>query len=136
MTTRALLLAAALLSTTPVFAQQAAGPSALPMPAEIPAPKDVAYPGTIKLAVDATDTTRGIFRIHETIPVPQGTSDFILLYPQWLPGNHSPSGTINKLAGLVIKAGGKVIPWKRDVVHVFAFHIPVPKGATSIDADF
>ena len=136
MTTRALLLAAALLSTTPVFAQQAAGPSALPMPAEIPAPKDVAYPGTIKLAVDATDTTRGIFRIHETIPVPQGTSDFILLYPQWLAGNHSPSGTINKLAGLVIKAGGKVIPWKRDVVHVFAFHIPVPKGATSIDADF
>jgi predicted metalloprotease with PDZ domain len=135
-TTRALLLAAALLSTTPVFAQQAAGPSALPMPAEIPAPKDVAYPGTIKLAVDATDTTRGIFRIHETIPVPQGTSDFILLYPQWLPGNHSPSGTINKLAGLVIKAGGKVIPWKRDVVHVFAFHVPVPKGATSIDADF
>jgi predicted metalloprotease with PDZ domain len=135
-TTRALLLAAALLSTTPVFAQQAAGPSALPMPAEIPAPKDVAYPGTIKLAVDATDTTRGIFRIHETIPVPPGTSDFILLYPQWLPGNHSPSGTINKLAGLVIKAGGKVIPWKRDVVHVFAFHIPVPKGATSIDADF
>jgi len=106
------------------------------MPAEIPAPKDVAYPGTIKLAVDATDTTRGIFRIHETIPVPQGTSDFILLYPQWLPGNHSPSGTINKLAGLVIKAGGKLIQWKRDPVHVFAFHVPVPKGATSIDADF
>ncbi|MGN6148901.1 MAG: M61 family metallopeptidase [Rhizomicrobium sp.] len=129
----AALVAAAFVSAD---AQQAAGPSPLPMPADIPAPKDIAYPGTIKLAVDATDTTRGIFRIHETIPVPANTSDFILLYPQWLPGNHSPTGTINKLAGLVIKAGGKTIPWKRDPVHVFAFNIPVPKGTTGIDADF
>lgn len=106
------------------------------MPPEIPAPKDVAFPGTIKLAVDATDTTRGIFRIHETIPVPANTRDFILLYPEWLPGNHSPSGTISKLAGLTIHAGGQVIPWKRDVVHVFAFHVPVPKGTSSIDVDF
>jgi predicted metalloprotease with PDZ domain len=135
---RALLLGSIAIAATVIAAdaQEAAGPSALPMPAEIPAPKDIAYPGTIKLSVDATDTTRGIFRIHETIPVPANTSDFILLYPEWLPGNHSASGTINKLAGLVIKAGGQVIPWKRDVVHVFAFHIPVPKGATSIDADF
>src|SRR5690348_7195236 len=81
--TRALLLAAALLSATSAFAQQNAGPSPFPMPPEIPAPKDIAYPGTIKLAVDATDTTRGIFRIHETIPVPANTGDFILLYPQW-----------------------------------------------------
>ena len=109
MKTCALLLAAALLSSTAALAQQAAGPSPLPMPPEIPAPKDIAYPGTIKLAVDATDTTRGIFRIHETIPVPANTNDFILLYPEWLPGNHSPSGPINKLAGLVIKTGGKTI---------------------------
>ncbi|MGN6516075.1 MAG: M61 family metallopeptidase [Rhizomicrobium sp.] len=124
------------LSAVSAVAQTSAGPSPLPMPPEIPAPKDIAYPGTIKLAVDATDITRGIFRIHETIPIPANTGDLILLYPEWLPGNHSPSGTISKLAGLVIKAGGKVIPWKRDVVHVFAFHVPVPKGAASIDADF
>ena len=71
---RPLLLAAAFASVAPAFAQDAAGPSPAPMPPEIPAPKDIAYPGTIKLAVDATDTTRGIFRIHETIPVPTNTS--------------------------------------------------------------
>jgi len=132
---RAVLLAATILSSTAAFAQSA-GPSPAPMPAEIPAPKDVAYPGTIKLAVDATDTTHGIFRVHETIPVPANTGDLILLYPQWLPGNHSPSGPINKVAGLVIKAGGKQIAWTRDPVHVYAFHVPVPKGATAIDVDF
>ena len=26
-----------------------------------------------------------------------------LLYPKWLPGNHSPTGQIEKVAGLVIK---------------------------------
>ncbi|MBS0277550.1 MAG: M61 family metallopeptidase [Proteobacteria bacterium] len=132
---RAVWLAATILSSTAAFAQSA-GPSPVPMPPEIPAPKDVAYPGTIKLAVDATDTTHGIFRVHETIPVPANTNDFILLYPEWLPGNHSASGPINKVAGLVIKAGGKTIAWKRDPVHVYAFHVPVPKGATAIDVDF
>jgi predicted metalloprotease with PDZ domain len=117
------------------FAQAPAGPSPWPMPPAIPAPRDVAYPGTIKLAVDATDLTHGIFRVHETIPVAHA-GDVVLLYPQWLPGNHSPSGTIDKLAGLTIHAGGKVLPWTRDVVNVFAFHVPVPKGAASIDVDF
>ncbi|HWA31147.1 MAG TPA: hypothetical protein VG867_08610, partial [Rhizomicrobium sp.] len=133
-TLRVLLPAAFAAALVSANAQQA-GPSPLPMPPQIPAPKDVAYPGTIKLAVDATETTQAIFRVHETIPVSH-TGDFILLYPQWLPGNHSPSGTIDKLAGLVIHAGGKVVPWKRDVVNVFAFHVPVPDGVKSIDVDF
>ncbi len=117
------------------FAQPAAGPTPLPMPAAIPAPQDVAYPGTIKLSVDATDLARGIFRVHETIPVTHA-GDVVLLYPQWLPGNHSPSGTLDKFAGLAIHAGGAVVPWTRDVVNVFALHTAVPKGAASIDVDF
>src|SRR3954454_1870582 len=76
-------------------------PSQNPRPAAtakidtIPAPRDVAYPGTIQLTVDASDVTRAIFRVHEHVPVP-GTGDFVLLYPKWLPGHHSPSGQIDK----------------------------------------
>ena len=54
-----------------------------------PAPRDVAYPGTVTLAVDATDVTRGIFRVSETLLV-AGPGPLTLLYPEWLPGNHSP----------------------------------------------
>src|ERR1700684_3237717 len=43
-----------------------------PLPHEIAAPKDTPYPGTIRLAVDATDVTRHIFRVQETIPVTGG----------------------------------------------------------------
>src|SRR3954463_1309862 len=57
----------------------------------IPAPRDVAYPGTIQLTIDASDVTRGIFKVSEHVPVP-GPGDFVLLYPEWLPGHHSRSG--------------------------------------------
>jgi predicted metalloprotease with PDZ domain len=116
------------------IAQTSPGPTPVPMPPVIPAPQDIAYPGTIKLSVDATDVTRGIFRVHETIPVHAGA--LTLLYPQWLPGHHSPTGTLDKFAGLVIQAGGKPVPWTRDVVDVFAFHIDVPQGVTALDLDF
>ena len=59
----------------------------------------------------------------------------VLLFPKWLPGNHSPSGQIDKLAGLKIRAGGKAVAWTRDPVDVTAFHIDVPAGAKSLDID-
>ena len=71
---------------------------ATPTPPIAP-PRDTPYPGMLKLAVDATDLPHGIFRVHESVPV-QGPGPIILLYPRWLPGNHSPTGPIDKLAGL------------------------------------
>src|ERR1700679_4274194 len=115
---------------------QTNGPSPFPLPAPIPAPQDKPYPGTIKLSVDATDITRAIFRVHETIPVAQSGGLFTLLYPKWLPGNHGPSGPIDKFAGLEIHAGGTRLVWKRDTVDVYAFHVAVPNGVTAIDVDF
>ena len=101
----------------------------------IPAPRDLAYPGTIRLTVDASDVTRGIFSVREHVPVP-GPGDFVLLYPKWLPGHHSPSGQINKIAGFRPSVNGKELPWARDTLDVYAFHVTVPKGADAIDVDF
>src|SRR3546814_18213946 len=64
----------------------------------IPAAQDIPFPGTMIVAVDATDTERGIFTIQQRIPVNQA-GDLVLLYPKWLPGNHAPSGPINKESG-------------------------------------
>ncbi|HEX5314680.1 MAG TPA: peptidase M61, partial [Gammaproteobacteria bacterium] len=83
---------------------------------------------------DASDTGQGIFRVRETIPVQPG--ELTLLYPKWIPGNHSPSGPIDKLAGLTITAGGKPLAWKRDKYDVYAFRIDVPKGVAKIDLDY
>jgi predicted metalloprotease with PDZ domain len=101
----------------------------------IPAARDVAYPGTIQLTVDASDVTRAIFRIHEHVPVARA-GDFVLLYPQWLPGTHSPSGQINKVAGFRATANGRELRWVRDNLDVYAFHVTVPEGVSAIDVDF
>ena len=105
------------------------------MPPQIVAPRDIPYPGAIRLVVDATDIDRRIFRVQEMIPV-RGGEPLTLLYPQWLPGNHSPSGRVDRLAGLTIKANGSRLEWTRDTVDVFAFHVAVSAGVTSLDVEF
>jgi len=100
----------------------------------VPPPADTAYPGTIRLDVDATDLQRHIFRVHEEIPVAAGP--LTLLYPQWLPGKHAPRGPIDKLAGIKASAGGKALEWKRDPLDVYAFHLDIPQGADTLSLDF
>lgn len=105
------------------------------MPAPIAAPKDTSYLASIRLSVDATDIERHIFNIREIVPVSAGES-IVLLYPQWLPGNHSPSGRVDELAGLMIYANGARVQWMRDPVDVFAFHVNVPAGVKNLDVSF
>ncbi|MBT9330144.1 M61 family metallopeptidase [Paracidobacterium acidisoli] len=90
--------------------------------------------GTISLTVDATQTARRILHSHLVIPVRPGP--LTLYYPKWIPGAHSPSGPISDLTGLRFAADGKTIPWRRDLLDVFAFHVDVPDGATHLDASF
>lgn len=119
----------------PLEADTGAGPMpARPTPA-IAEPRDVPYPGVVQISVDATDTDRRIFKVHETVPV-QGAGDLVLLYPKWLPGTHAPQGPLDRLAGLVVQARGARLEWMRDVVDVHAFHVPVPPGVDSLDVDF
>ncbi|HET7921387.1 MAG TPA: peptidase M61 [Gammaproteobacteria bacterium] len=102
--------------------------------AHIAPPQDVPYPGTLRIHVDASDTAQGIFRVHETIPVRSG--ELTLLFPKWIPGEHSPGGPIDMLAGLKITAGGKVLAWQRDKYDVYAFRVEVPQGVSDIDVNF
>ena len=100
----------------------------------VPPPRDVAYPGTLRLAVDATDIEHRLFRVHESLPVAPGP--LTLLYPKWLPGNHAPTGPIEALAGLVISGGDRPIEWQRDPLDMYAFHVAVPRGITRLEISF
>ncbi|MFM9935819.1 MAG: M61 family metallopeptidase [Novosphingobium sp.] len=111
-------------------------PMAVPIIETIPAAEDKAYPGTIVLNIDASDTTTGAYRVSETIPVVAGTSKLTLLYPKWLPGNHGPEGPIAELVDIRFFAGGQPLTWTRDPVDVYAFHIDVPAGSGEVVAKF
>lgn len=86
------------------------------------------------VTVDATDARRGIFHSHLTIPATPGP--MTLVYPKWIPGEHTPTGPLMQMAGLHFKAGDKELAWTRDKVDMFAFHVDVPQGVNAIDADF
>ena len=119
------------LAAVPATAQ----PVAAPTPQPIAEPRDIPYRGTIALDVDATDVARGIFRVRERLPV-AGAGPITLLYPEWHPGKHDARGAIHLLAGIEIRANGQRVPWRRDPINVYAFHVDVPAGAEALDLEF
>lgn len=125
---------AALSSSGGAFAQDRLPVQAPPTPA-IAVAQDIPYPGVLKLSVDTTDLDRKIFQVRETIPVAKA-GPMTVLYPQWVPGGHSPRNDLDKLAGLVITANGQTLPWTRDPVAVHAFHFDVPAGATQVELSY
>jgi len=128
---------AALSLAHPVQAQAARSmPQASPLPPALPEARDVPYPGTIDLSIDATDVVRGVFRVTQTIPVAPQARELVLLLPSWLPGNHAPRGAINLLADVRFDVDGKPVPWVRDKVAVNAFRLALPEGARQVTARF
>jgi predicted metalloprotease with PDZ domain len=89
--------------------------------------------GTIRLTVDARQAPQKILHAHLQFPVQAGP--LTLYYPKWVPGEHMPDGPIIEMAGLKFSAGGKMIPWRRDLVEMFSFHLDIPQGVTSLDCD-
>ena len=82
------------------------------------------------LAVDATDAPRNILHATVTIPVSSGAQTIV--YPKWMPGNHRPTGPIQNLTGLHFEASGQELPWQRDLVDMWAFHLQVPAGVKEL----
>jgi predicted metalloprotease with PDZ domain len=110
-------------------------PGLLALFAVLAAPVVIAQPReTISLTVDATETQQKLLRARLVLPVNPGP--LTLYFPKWIPGNHGPDGPIASLTGLKFEAGGKTIPWQRDTLDAFTFHLDVPDGATHLDASY
>lgn len=135
--TRIALAAAVLALAAPAISATLSAPVAVPLSRQIPDAADVPYPGgTMKLHIDATDITRGAYRVTQTVPVAPGTKRLTLMLPQWLPGNHGPRGPMAELVDIHFFAGDQKLSWKRDPVEVYAFHIDVPAGAKDVTAKY
>lgn len=93
-----------------------------------------AAPAPMRLDVDATDAPRNLLHAHLQIPAAAGK--LTLFYPEWIPGEHMPSGPVNDVTGLRFLANGQPLDWQRDPVNMFAFHLDVPAGAGTVDVLF
>jgi len=88
----------------------------------------------ITLHVDATDVPQKLLHVEEVLPVHAGP--LTLYYPKWIPGEHGPDGPVSNVTGLKFDAEGKAIPWTRDLLDIWTFHVDVPQGASSLHVSF
>ena len=85
----------------------------------------------ISLRVDTTDLGRKLIHSEMEIPVTPGA--LTLVFPKWIPGEHTPSGPLNNVVWMKFSAGGQPVSWMRDPVDMFAFHLQIPPGAQKLD---
>src|SRR4051794_21526042 len=85
----------------------------------------------IELRVDASEAPRRLLHAHMVIPANPGP--LTLHYPMWIQGEHQPAGPITELSGVIVKASGKTIAWRRDDIDLHSFHVDVPAGADSVE---
>lgn len=81
----------------------------------------------ITLNVDASQAPLHIVHTQETMKVTPGP--FSVNFAQWIPGQHQPTGKIDALADLHFYVHGKEIPWRRDLVDLYQFHLNIPANA-------
>ena len=87
---------------------------------------------TIEIIADLSEAPRKIYHAEIELPVKPGA--LTLTTPQWIPGNHRPTGPVSDITGVVFSINGKPIEWRRDDVNLYEFHVTIPAGATTLHA--
>ena len=88
----------------------------------------------IQVNVDARDAPRRL--IHVQLYIPTNPGPLTLFYPQWIPGEHGPTGPIADLVNLKIRANDRTVAWRRDAINLYAFHVNVPPSTAVLDVTF
>jgi predicted metalloprotease with PDZ domain len=91
-------------------------------------------PTPIQITADLSEAGRKLYHAEIDIPVKPGP--VTLITPQWIPGTHRPTPIVDSITGVVFTAGPDktVLPWRRDNVDMYEFHLDIPKGVTSVHA--
>ena len=84
--------------------------------------------------VDARDAARRLLHVEQSFVVKPGA--MALSYPKWIPGEHGPTGPNTDVAGLVIRAAGRVLEWQRDPIDMNTVRFEVPAGTTRLEVGF
>lgn len=86
----------------------------------------------IEILANLTDAPRRLYHAEVYLPVKAGPLD--LITPQWIPGEHRATGPAADITGVVFTANGKTLPWRRDDVNMYEFHLTIPEGVTMLHA--
>jgi predicted metalloprotease with PDZ domain len=85
----------------------------------------------LRVRVDAREVTRK--RVHTDLTLAVREGPLTLVFPKWIPGEHGPSGPLESIIGLVIRANGAPLAWRRDPRDMYAISLTVPHAAAHLD---
>ncbi len=85
----------------------------------------------LTVRIDARDIPRK--HVHTELTLAAKPGPLVLVFPKWIPGEHAPSGPLDTIIGLEIKAKGSRLPWQRDPLDMFSITVTVPPGADHVD---
>jgi predicted metalloprotease with PDZ domain len=86
----------------------------------------------ILITADLTDAPRKLYHAEVEIPVTAGP--VTLTTPQWIPGNHRPTGPDSEITGVEFTGNGQTLRWRRDDVNLYEFHVDIPVGVATLHA--
>jgi predicted metalloprotease with PDZ domain len=89
-----------------------------------------AHAADLTLRLDAREVVRK--RVHTDMTRAVTPGALTLVFPKWIPGEHAPSGPLDSMVGLEIKANGKTLAWARDPLDIFGLKITVPRGVSQL----
>ncbi|HEU4634899.1 MAG TPA: M61 family peptidase [Edaphobacter sp.] len=92
----------------------------------------LAQKAAIQITADLSEAPRKLYLAEIDIPVSPGVVS--LTTPEWIPGNHRPTGPVSDITGVVFTANGKPLVWHRDDEDLYQFHVTVPAGVSKIHA--
>ncbi len=91
-----------------------------------------AQQNVIQIHADLTDAPRNIYHADVDLSVRRGPLD--LITPEWIPGTHGPEGPILDITGVRFEVDSKPLPWHRDPVNTYEYHLEIPAGASMLHA--
>jgi predicted metalloprotease with PDZ domain len=91
----------------------------------------VARAADLTVRVDAREVPAKRLHTDMSLAVPGGP--LTLVFPKWIPGEHGPSGPLESIIGLTIRANGAALAWRRDPLDMYAISVSVPGGVTRLD---
>lgn len=84
----------------------------------------------LTVRLDAREITRK--HVHTELNLAVKGGPLTLVFPKWIPGEHGPTGPLDTLVGLIIRANGRALIWQRDPRDMFAIRVTVPAGVTHL----
>ena len=85
----------------------------------------------LTVRLDARDVARK--HVHTDLTLSARPGPLTLVFPEWIPGEHGPTGPIDTLVGMVIRANGQALTWQRDPTDMYAISVTVPAGASGLE---